>query len=75
MHWLLFYTVLRYKTAIKAFRSKLLPFAQLTTHTLLNKNQNREKARAANVRYVDGAIISKSQCQIKQVMQTFTVYL
>ena len=56
MHWLLFFTVLRYKTAIKAFRSKLLPFAQLTTHTLLNKNQNREKARAANVQMCFGGV-------------------
>ena len=49
MHWLLFFTVLRYKTAIKAFRSKLLPFALFTTHTLLNKNYNGRKAQNAIV--------------------------
>ena len=49
MHWLLFFTVLRYKTAIKAFRSKLLPFALFTTHTLLNKKQNGRKAQNASV--------------------------
>ena len=47
---LLFDTVLRSKTAIEAFSSKLLPFAQFTMHTLLNKNKNGKKAVYPNVR-------------------------
>ena len=44
MLWLLFATVLRPKITMEAFSSKLLPFAQFITHTLLNKNKNGKKA-------------------------------
>ena len=41
--FVLFATVLRPKIPKEAFSSKLLPFAQFTTHTLLNKIENGKK--------------------------------